>query len=101
MAQVIIEEAVGEDFERILKHLEAHQSAAGEARVAAIIAAIDVLETSPMIGRPVEHGHRELVIGRASSGYVALYHYELDSDRVIILAVRAQRESGYKRRTGG
>ena len=44
VAEVVIAEAVTEDFERILRHLEAHASEAGEERIGTIIAAIDVLE---------------------------------------------------------
>jgi plasmid stabilization system protein ParE len=56
-----------------------------------------VLATSPLIGRPVEGGKRELVIGRDSHGYVALYRYLPEVDTVFLLAVRNQREAGYGR----
>jgi toxin ParE1/3/4 len=59
--------------------------------------AVQVLSTSPLIGRPIRGGKRELVIGRASRGYVALYRYVAEIDTVFVLAVRNQRESGYKR----
>lgn len=38
---------------------------------------------------------RELLIGRGSHGYVALYRYIPLIDTALILAVRAQREAGY------
>jgi plasmid stabilization system protein ParE len=57
--------------------------------------AIDVLRTHPLIGRPVEHGLRELVISRGRSGYLALYTYDEPGDRVIVHAIRHQREAGY------
>jgi toxin ParE1/3/4 len=98
VAQVVIAKAVGKDFDRIIEHLEAHESTAAAGRIAAIVASIDVLATSPLIGRPVEHGHRELVIGRGAAGHVALYHYDLATDLVVVLAVRAQKEDGYRRR---
>ncbi|MEW5781962.1 MAG: type II toxin-antitoxin system RelE/ParE family toxin [Pseudomonadota bacterium] len=47
------------------------------------------------MGRPVEHGYRELVVSRGRIGYVALYAYDKAFDLVLILAVRHQRESGY------
>jgi toxin ParE1/3/4 len=59
--------------------------------------AVQVLSTSPLIGRPIRGGKCELVIGRASRGYVALYRYVAEIDTVFVLAVRNQRESGYKR----
>ena len=50
-----------------------------------------------MIGRPVGKERNELVIGRGSRGYVALYQYVSMVDTVFVLAVRAQREGGYAR----
>ena len=43
-----------------------------------------------MIGRVVETGFRELVIGCDSRGYVALYQYEPGWEVVAILAFRSQ-----------
>ena len=65
---------------------------------AEIVEAIQVLLHSPLIGRKVRGGKRELVIGRASRGYVALYRHVSEIDVVFVLALRGQRESGYKRR---
>jgi len=88
---------VGEDFERILAHLEQHDAGQRMARVGAIIEAINVLETSPLIGRPCSKDMRELVIGRGARGYVALYRYVAGIDTVLVLAIRAQREAGFVR----
>ena len=41
-------------------------------RMREILEAIQILTHSPLIGRPVKDGKRELVIGRATRGYVAL-----------------------------
>ena len=62
-------------------------------RVHDIIAAISVLERNPFIGRPVEAEKRELVIGRGSRGYLALYRYVTEVDTVFVLALRSQREA--------
>lgn len=86
---------VGEDFERILDHLEQYQVGQPADRIEEIIAAIDVLASNPLIGRPTENGKRELVIGRRSRGYVALYRYIPELDTVFVLAVRSQREAGF------
>jgi toxin ParE1/3/4 len=84
-----------DDLDRILAHLVEHEvSNAGE-RVADVVAALDVLVRNPMIGRPAEHGLRELVIGRGVRGYVALYEYRAATDEVRVAAVRGQREGGY------
>ena len=58
--------------------------------------ALCILERHPMIGRPIEQGLRELVISRGNSGYLAMYQYDESADVVIVLAVRHQREQGYK-----
>lgn len=86
-----------DDFERIVAHLDLYQVPEPEARIDAILTAIDLLATSPLIGRPASDDKRELVIGRDSHGYVALYRYLAEIETVFVLAVRAQREVGYSR----
>jgi plasmid stabilization system protein ParE len=88
---------VGEDFDRILEHLARHEVDKAPARIREIIGAFDVLEGNPEIGRPAREGKRELIIGRGSRGYVALYRYVPEIDTVFLLALRSQRESGYRR----
>ncbi len=58
--------------------------------------AIQILTHSPQIGRPVKDGKRELVIGRAKRGYVALYRYLVAIDTVFVLVVWGQREDWLK-----
>lgn len=60
-----------------------------------IVDALAVLAQHPKIGRPIEHGLRELVISRGKSGYLALYDYDELADTALVLAVRHQREHGY------
>lgn len=98
MARVELAPEVGEDFERILDHLAQYQVENSRQRIREIIAAFDVLEQNPLIGRPVGKGRRELVIGRRSHGYVALYQYVAELDAVFVLAIRSQREAGYAER---
>jgi len=95
MARIELAPEVADDFERILDHLVAHEVDDAAGRVREIIDAISVLEGSPLIGRPTEKGKRELIIGRRSRGYVALYRYAQDLDIVFVLAIRSQREAGY------
>ncbi|HEY3807470.1 MAG TPA: type II toxin-antitoxin system RelE/ParE family toxin [Kofleriaceae bacterium] len=96
MPRIALAAGVVGDFDRILDHLEAHEVADAPSRINAIIEAIQVLETSPYIGRPADEDRRELIIGRGSRGYVALYRYVTELDIVIVLAVRSQREAGYR-----
>ena len=95
MAKIELAPEVGDDIERILDHLAQYQVDDAHARIQEIIQAIAVLEQNPLIGRPVEMGKRELIIGRRSRGYVALYRYVSDIDTVFVLALRGQREAGY------
>ena len=95
MSRIELAPQVGEDLERIFEHLDSHDVENIDARIREIIEAIDVLDNNPLIGRPVDADMRELVIGRRSRGYVALYRYVAEIDTVFVLAVRSQREAGY------
>lgn len=97
MSRIELAPEVAEDFERILDHLAGHQVDDIQARIGDIIAAINVLERNPLIGRASVGHNRELVIGRGSRGYVALYRYVSALDTVLVLALRGQREAGYSR----
>lgn len=95
MAKIELAPEVGDDIERILDHLAQYQVQDAPARIQEIIQAIAVLEQNPLIGRPAEKDQRELIIGRRSRGYVALYRYISELDTVFVLALRGQREAGY------
>lgn len=95
MARIELAPEIFDDFERILEHLAHWQVEKPETRIGEIVAAIDILSHSPLIGRPGRAGKRELIIGRGSHGYVALYRYESEIDTVFVLAIRSQREAGY------
>jgi toxin ParE1/3/4 len=97
MSRIELAPEVRDDLDRILEHLFAHQGVDAPSRIEDIIKAIDVLERSPLIGRPVRADLRELVIGRRARGYVALYRYVAELDTVFGLAVRGQKEAGYTR----
>lgn len=96
MSRVELAPEVSDDVDRIPDHLDQHDVENAVARVQEIIQAIGVLETNPYIGRPAAGDKRELVIGRRSNGYVALYRYVPEIDTVFILALRCQREAGYR-----
>jgi plasmid stabilization system protein ParE len=82
------------DLVRLTEFLLESDPAAAAATADLIEEAIMLLRRHPLIGRPVEHGLRELVISRGRTGYVALYDYEAADDAVLILAIRHQREAG-------
>jgi toxin ParE1/3/4 len=97
MSRIELAPEVGDDLDRILEHLFAHQGSDAPSRIEDIIRAIDVLERNPLIGRPARADLRELVIGRRARGYVALYRYVSELDTVFVLAIRGQKEAGYTR----
>jgi plasmid stabilization system protein ParE len=98
MARVELAPEVFEDFDRILAHMARFDVADAPVRISEIVQAIEILRHSPLIGRPVKGGKRELLIGRDANGYVALYLFVASIDTAFILAIRGQRESGYKRK---
>ncbi|MEN5059693.1 type II toxin-antitoxin system RelE/ParE family toxin [Luteimonas sp. TWI1416] len=97
MARVRLAPAVLDDLDRIVEHLHHHEVDGAQARAEQIISALDVLADNPLIGRPGGDERRELLIGRDTRGYVALYRYIAVIDTALVLAIRAQREGGYVR----
>lgn len=98
MAAIEFAAGVADDFERILDHLLEHGVAEAGSGAADIVAAINALERNPRLGRPAGPFDRELVIGRTSRSYLALYRYVEAVDTVFVLAVRSQNEAGYVER---
>ncbi|MEO7104767.1 MAG: type II toxin-antitoxin system RelE/ParE family toxin [Rhodoferax sp.] len=97
MTRIELAPEVFDDFDRFFDDIAQHDPSSAPERIGEIVDAIQILTHSPQIGRPVKGGKRELVIGRAARGYVALYHYVEAIDTVFVLAVRSQREVGFKR----
>jgi plasmid stabilization system protein ParE len=97
MARIELAPEVRDDLERILDHLLENDPEHASSRLGEIMQAIDVLGTNPLIGRPTAGRNREIVIGRRSHGYVALYRYIAAVDVAFVLAIRGQREAGYRR----
>ena len=83
------------DLDRLTAFLVESDPAAAKHRAALIRKAVSALEGSPLIGRPTATGLRDLVISRGKTGYVALYRYDAEEERVLIAAIRHQREAGF------
>ena len=97
VARIELAPEVFDDFDRFFDHMARFEIGDAPDRIGEILETVHILAGSPLIGRPVKGGKRELVIGHASRGYVALYRYVVDIETVFVLAIRSQRESGYKR----
>ena len=96
MTRIELAPEVFDDFDRFFEYIIQYDPDSAPERIGEILEAIQILTHSPHIGRPVKGGKRELVIGRASRGYVALYQYVAQIDTAFVLAVRSQREVGFK-----
>jgi len=96
MTALLLAPELAEDFARIAAHLQTHDVADVDARLVDIVDALPVLRMHPLIGRLTEGGWRELVIGKGTRGYVALYAYDALGDAVSVTALRGQREAGYR-----
>jgi plasmid stabilization system protein ParE len=95
VAEVVVTRQADADLARLVDFLADDEPATALETYDLILGAFDVLRTYPSIGRPVEGILRELVISRGNTGYLALYNYDEQADRVIVLALRHQRELGY------
>jgi plasmid stabilization system protein ParE len=95
MAEVVVTRQADADLARLVDFLADEEPAAALETYDLVLGALEVLRTYPSIGRPVEGILRELVISRGNTGYLALYEYDEQVDRVIVLALRHQRELGY------
>jgi plasmid stabilization system protein ParE len=95
LAKLIYSERALFDLERLTEFLLEGDPSAAAGTIGLIEEAVELLKRHPLIGRPVEHDLRELVISRGRTGYVALYSFEQDQEAVLILAIRHQREAGY------
>ncbi|MGJ7497390.1 type II toxin-antitoxin system RelE/ParE family toxin [Variovorax sp. RT4R15] len=99
MTQIELAPEVLDDFVRFIEHLARFDGIDIPHRLSEVMQTIEILGHSPLIGRPVKAGKRELLIGRGSRAYVALYRYVVNIDTVFILALRSQREVGFKRKS--
>lgn len=89
MTRIELAPEVLDDFDRFFERIAQFDAGSARQRIGDILEVIHVLTRSPLIGRPVKDGKRELIIGRATRGYVALYRYVAAIDTVFVLAVRA------------
>ena len=97
MTRLVLATALADDIERITLHMLAQDVANVDERIDEIYGALALLREHPLIGRPGAQDRRELVIGRDTRGYVARYRYDPVEDKVVVLALRAQRELGFAR----
>jgi plasmid stabilization system protein ParE len=82
--------------QRLYRFLAPKHQDENKRAVTAIRQSVKVLSLQPGMGRPVEgmdNEFRDWIIDFGDSGYVA--RYRLEAEKVIILAVRHQKEAGF------
>lgn len=96
---VFAEEAL-DDLERIFEFNFLRDPDTALEHLGKIKSAVNILEQHPEIGRLCEPGAtlRELIVSHGKSGYVALYEHSAAENLVRVLAIRHQREAGYRGR---
>lgn len=96
--RVIITAGAANGLERCRRFLAEKSPQASRRAGQTIAQKFELLEITPDIGRPLEDlpELRELIIPFGSTGYVALYRHDPDSDTVYVLAFRHQKEAGYQ-----
>ncbi len=94
MSYVVLSAAAELDINRFSDFLEPNGYEIAEAAITAIFASLSLLETMPLSGAPVEEasGLRKFVISYGSSGYVAFYTYDRQTDTAAIAKIFHQRE---------
>lgn len=95
---IIFDEGALDDLEEIFGFTREFDPEWAVSQVARIQRAVLVLDENPFIGRRVSGEIRELVISSGKTGFIALCQYEELDDLVRILAVRHQRQAGYRGR---
>ena len=97
MSRVIVTEGAAQGLERCRLFLVEKNPQAAIRAGQSIEQQFALLETEPEIGRPFDDlpELRELIIPFGDSGYVALYHLDVNTDAVAVLAFRHQKEAGY------
>jgi plasmid stabilization system protein ParE len=96
MTELVYTEQALLDLERLSDFLIETDPPAALDTTALILDALEILVQHPEVGRKVHFGQRELVISRGRTGYLALYRFLPHIDRILVLSLRHQRESGYK-----
>lgn len=96
MAAVVYSGRSLEDIERAFRFLLAENPESATDAVEAIRSAVQHLPKHPLLGRRIEGEIRETVISYGKTGYVALYRFVLPADEIRVLAIRHQREIGYR-----
>ncbi len=95
---IVFAEEAFDDLEKIFDFNFERDPATAFTHIDAVRSAVLLLEAHPNIGRPIGAGStlKELVISHGQTGYIALYEHAPAEDLIRIVAIRHQREAGYR-----
>lgn len=94
MARLVYAAKALRDLSRIFAFVEDSEPGNFERVWEILTDGLSILERHPMAGGAFGKRLRKLVISRGKTGYVAVYAYNPETDVVLIVDVRHQRESG-------
>lgn len=97
MPHVVFSPEAVDDLKRLRDFLQPKSADAARRAGEAIMQGVRLLGSHPHMGRvaaDMPADFREWLIDFGNSGYVA--HYRVDAETVTILAIRHQREAGFK-----
>jgi plasmid stabilization system protein ParE len=97
---IVFDTGALDDLERIFEFNAQRDPAMTLDHVEVVHSAVAMLDAHPEIGQPAGRGStlRELVISHGKTGYIALYEYSPIEKLVRVVAIRHQREVGYRSR---
>jgi plasmid stabilization system protein ParE len=98
MGKIVLSKSALAKLNEIKKFYAQRDPKIGDRAVDVIEAAFLPLLHSPEIGRPFEGStlRRELIIPFGRSGFISLYEIDKASNRIVIVALRHQKEDGFK-----
>ncbi len=95
MAEIIFTDIAIRDIYRLTYFLLENYPESAEETADIIVDGLQVLALHPLVGQKKENGLRQLVISRGRTGYVALYDYDPLQARVLVMAIKHQRENEF------
>ena len=98
MSQVILSTNAVRNLDRLQDFLREKSPATSRRMAQAIKKTLKTLIDHPQIGHVIDEmpdDYREIVIKFGKSGYLARYRFDVDTDTVIILAIKHQLELDY------
>ncbi len=96
MAEIVYSRRALSHLKRAVDFLTQNDPGTAAEAARAIRTAVEALASHPFLGRRISGELRELVISFGRTGYVALYRVVSASGEVRILAIKHQRELGYR-----